>query len=296
MTFEYLWYYDTLRSPPPRCGRHVLRWDRGFRMSSVRLLGCRCCLSGSFDSYFILLPSSCLLFSLSSASRRQFQNPFFWSQLCVESIFQKFGGLTQISITPLKTNIHYPFKILQEWWLEEISFKLPINFRGLPSDILLDITAKIADSECLKLPKMIYSGVLESNNLFPIDFPKFCFHSNVWLVIQGQIYSPEGFNGCYRVMFNAYKVGALPNTVEESWGDLMFWRVMFSGRKNPNDYFHGLVGCVLMSTCLKNINICLFPESSHSLLHWKVLERLMMTMKMQLLLPCLLQVQETSIL
>lgn len=31
-------------------------------------------------------------------------------------------------------------------------------------------------------------------------------------------------------------------------------------------------------------------------LPWKVVERLMMTMKMQLLLPCLLQVQETSIL
>ena len=48
---------------------------------------------------------------------------------------------------------------------------------------------------------------------------------------------------------------------------------MYSGRKNPNDYFNGLVVCVLMSTCFKNINIRLFPESSRSLLHWKVLYR-----------------------
>ena len=84
-------------------------------------------------------------------------------------------------------------------------------------------------------------------------------------MIQGQIYKPEGLSGCYRVMFWAYKVAALPNTVEESWGDLRFWRVMYSGRKNPSGYFNGLGGCELMSTSFKNINICLFPESSHSL-------------------------------
>jgi len=40
---------------------------------------------------------------------------------------------------------------------------------------------------------------------------------------------------------------------------------MYSGRKNPNDYFNGLDGCGFLSTCFKNINIRLFPESSHSL-------------------------------
>lgn len=41
--------------------------------------------------------------------------------------------------------------------------------------------------------------------------------------------------------------------------------MMYSGRKNPSGYFNGLGGCELMSTSFKNINICLFPESSHSL-------------------------------
>ena len=98
--------------------------------------------------------------------------------------------------------------------------------RGVPSDILHDVTAKIADSECLKLPKMthkntpktfffqratIRSQLIFLNFVFIPGFP-------------GQIYNPEGLRGCcYRVdVLSRTQVGALPNTVEESWGDLRF--------------------------------------------------------------------------
>lgn len=199
MTFEYLWYYDTLRSPaqmPATC----------IKMRSLEDEQCPCWGADVaflapliLTSFFFLLLVCCFHFLRHPVD--SFRTPFLKS--IMRGIdFPKFGGLTQISITPLKTNIHYPFKILQEWWLEEISFKLPINFRGVPSDILLDITAKIADSECLKLPKMIkHRRFREQQFVSDWFFPNFVQTSKVWTVIQGQIYSPEGFNGCYRVMF-----------------------------------------------------------------------------------------------